>query len=106
MKIKQNNEIEKDIDIVNFDSNIYTRIVDIINENETEYVSNIIRTGGKTIRKYNLYQVFTDYAGAKIYIEIKRTNNYITINNICKFVDKNFAGKLKIFINQNYIENE
>lgn len=100
MKIKQNNNI----DVVNFNSNIYTRITDIINENETDYISNIIRLGGKTIRKYNLYQVFTDYAGAKVYVEIKRTNNYITINNICNFVDKNFKGELKLFINENYVE--
>ena len=103
MKLKDTNYIQN-IDIVNFDSNIYTRIIDIINENETDYVSNIIRTGGKTIRRYNLYQVFTDYAGAKIYIEIKRTNNFTTINNICNFVDKDFTGKLKLFVNQNYIE--
>lgn len=102
MKLKDT--IIKNIDIVNFDSNIYTRIIDIINENETDYVSNIIRTGGKTIRKYNLYQVFTDYAGAKIYVEIKRTNKFKTINNICNFVDKNFTGKLKLFINKNYVE--
>lgn len=103
--MKINNNLPN-IKTIYFDSNIYTRIVDIINENETNYVSNIIRTGGKTIRKFNLYQVFTDYAGAKVYIEIKRTNNYVTIHNICSLVDKNFTGKLKLFINQNYVENE
>lgn len=103
MKIKQNNDVNN-IDVVNFNSNIYTRITDIINEHETDYISNIIRLGGKTIRKYNLYQVFTDYAGAKIYVEIKRTNNYITINNICNFVNEDFKGKLKLFINENYVK--
>lgn len=93
-----------DIKTIYFDSTVYTRLIDIINENETNYVSNIIRTGGKSIRKYNLYQVFTDYAGAKIYIEIKRTNNYVTINNMCNFTDKDFSGELVLFINQNYIE--
>lgn len=103
MKLKDTNDI-KNIDIVYFDSTIYTRITDIINENETDYVSNIIRTGGKTIRKYNLYQVFTDFSGSKIYIEIKRTNNIETIHNIVNCKDENFSGKFKLFINQNYIE--
>lgn len=103
MKLKDTNDI-KNIDIVYFDSTIYTRIIDIINENEIDYVSNIIRTGGKTIRKYNLYQVFTDFSGSKIYVEIKRTNNIETIHNIVNCKDENFSGKFKLFINQNYIE--
>lgn len=95
-----------DIEVIHYDSNVYTRILDIINEHETDYVSNIIRTGGKTIRKYNLYQVFTDFSGSKIYIEVKRTNNIETIHNIVNCKDENFSGKFRLFINQNYIKNE
>ena len=102
MKLK--NDFFPDIEVVHYDSNVYTRIIDIINENETDFVSNIIRTGGKTIRKFNLYQVFTDFSGSKIYIEVKRTNNIETIHNIVNFKDENFSGKFKLFINQNYIE--
>lgn len=98
------NKTLPDIKTIYFDSTVYTRLIDIINENETNYVSNIIRTGGKTIRKYNLYQVFTDFSGSKIYIEVKRTNNVETIHNIVNCKDENFSGKFKLFINQNYIE--
>lgn len=98
------NKILPDIETIYFDSTVYTRLIDIINENEIDYVSNIIRTGGKRIRKYNLYQVFTDFSGSKIYIEIKRTNNVETIHNIVNCKDENFSGKFKLFINQNYIE--
>lgn len=98
------NDYFPDIELIYYDSYFYTRIIDIINEHETDYVSNIIRTGGKTIRKYNLYQVFTDFSGSKIYIEVKRTNNIETIHNIVNCKDENFSGKFKLFINQNYIE--
>lgn len=104
MKLK--NDYFPDIEVIHYDSNVYTRIIDIINEHETDYVSNIIRTGGKTIRKYNLYQVFTDFSGSKIYIEVKRTNNIETIHNIVNCKDENFSGKFRLFINQNYIKNE
>lgn len=104
MKLK--NDYFPDIEVIHYDSNVYTRIIDIINEHETDYVSNIIRTGGKTIRKYNLYQVFTDFSGSKIYIEVKRTNNVETIHNIVNCKDENFSGKFRLFINQNYIKNE
>ena len=101
MKLKNDNL--PDIEVIHYDSNVFTRIVDIINENETDYVSNIIRVGGKKIRKYNLYQVFIDFSGSKIYIEIKRTNNIETIHNIVNCKDENFSGKFRLFINQNYI---
>lgn len=100
------NKTLPDIKTIYFNSTLYTRLIDVINEHETNYVSNIIRTGGKTIRKYNLYQVFTDYVGARIYIEIKRTNNIETIHNIVNFQVKDFSGKFILFINQNYVENE
>lgn len=104
--MKLRNDYFPDIEVIHYDSNVYTRIIDIINEHETDYVSNIIRTGGKTIRKYNLYQVFTDFSGSKIYIEVKRTNNIETIHNIVNCKDENFSGKFRLFINQNYIKNE
>lgn len=104
MKLK--NDYFPSIEVIYYNSTVYTRIIDIINENETDYVSNIIRTGGKTIRKYNLYQVFTDFSGSKIYIEVKRTNNVETIHNIVNCKDENFSGKFRLFINQNYIKNE
>lgn len=104
--MKLRNDYFPDIEVIYYDSNVYTRIIDIINEHETDYVSNIIRTGGKTIRKYNLYQVFTDFSGSKIYIEVKRTNNIETIHNIVNFKNETFTGKFRLFINQNYIKNE
>lgn len=104
--MKTKNNFFPDIEVIYYDSNVYTRIVNIINENEIDYVSNIIRLGGKKNRKYNLYQVFTDFSGSKIYVEIKRTNNIQTIHNIVNCKDENFSGKFKLYINQNYPINE